>query len=295
MSIFISIASYEDPTLVRTIERALWRSNNPEDLVFGLGLQYEELPDLSSLPQSQLRILSWNPRTRPGIVKVRYEISQLFKDEDYFLMIDSHMQFTQGWDTKLVSVIKELQESTKTYKVIVFPLGLYGKEAMSSRFRIEQRTSKKLPLNVAAQPVNGRYIPEKEIEKISFMRVGQIFFDGRFIKEVGLDSRSQYNQEQAYLGYRAYLSGWDTYQYHQDLMTHDDSIYVASIDQVKAKEFGAVPEIDDSDEDMTMAYIYNTGPYAIPNAERTPDDFWSANRSFFEFTRAKALLDKHNH
>lgn len=292
MSIFVSIASYEDPTLVRTIQRALAMADRPDDLVFGLGLQYEQPPDLSFLPDSQQRVLYYNPSTRPGIVRIRYEISQMFQGEDYFLMIDSHMQFKAGWDSELISVLQGLQSDKKTYKIAVFPLGLYGEEAMTSRFRLTQNPSKTLPFTVGSQPVNGRGIPKKKLERISFMRVGQIFFDGRFISEVGLDSVSQYTQEQAYLGFRAYMAGWDVYQYHEDVMTHDDYEYLKAIDQVKAKEFGAVPEVYHAEEYMTMAYIYNKGPYAIENAEREPVDYWSFNLSFFEYVRAKKLLDK---
>ena len=291
MSIFVSIASFMDPTLTRTIQRAMDKADNPEHLVFGLGLQYEQEPDLSFVPDRQLRTISYHPDTRPGIVKIRYEISQLFDNEDYFLMIDSHMQFRQGWDTELIDVMKDLQVRTKNYKVAVFPLGLYGEEAMTSRFKLQQRHSDILPLVVGSEPINGRAIPKSKIEKISYMRVGQIFFDGRFISEVGLDSRSQYSQEQAYLGFRAFMAGWDVYQYHEDVMTHDDYEYIKAIDQIKAKQFGAVPEAHNAEEHMTMAYIYNKGPYAIKDAVREPADYWSFNLSFFEYTRAKKILD----
>lgn len=292
MSIFVSIASYEDPTLARTIQRALDTADDPDGLVFGLGLQYEEEPDLSFVPDKQLRTMSYHPHTRPGIVRIRYEISQMFDGEDYFLMIDSHMQFKKGWDTELISVIKDLQVAKKTYKIGVFPLGLYGEEAMTSRFSLKQEPSKILPFTINSRPENGRAIPKGKLEKISFMRVGQIFFDGRFISEVGLDSVSQYTQEQAYLGFRAYMAGWDIYQYHEDVMTHDDYDYLRAIDQIKAKQFGAVPETHNSEEHMTMAYLYNTGPYAIKDAVREPVDYWSFNLSFFEYVRSKKAMDK---
>jgi hypothetical protein len=280
-----------DPTLPRTIQRALAKADMPDQLVFGVGLQYDVEPDLSFIPDGQLRTISWNPANRPGIVKIRYEISKLFKDEDYFLMIDSHMDFVDGWDTKLINIIKSLQDSDNSYRVGLLPLGLYGDEAMGSRFDIEVYQAEGFPLCLNSVPVNTRYVPTQEIEQIYFMRVGQIFFDGRFIKEVGLDSISHYNQEQAYLGYRAFMSGWNVYQYHQNIMMHDDIDYLKQVDQIAAKQWGTVSEVQNSHRDMTMAYVYNTGPYAIANAVRTPEEYWNFNGCIDKFSELKMSLD----
>ncbi len=282
-----------DPTLPRTIQRALDKADNPDDLVFGVGLQYDVEPDLSFVPKNQLRKLSWKPDNRPGIVKIRYEISKLFDDEDYFLMIDSHMDFIDGWDTELINAIKHAQEINKSYRVILFPLNLYDGEAMGSRFDMEVAEMDDFPFCVNAIPVNIRYVPDTDIEQIPYMRVGQIFFDGNFIHEVGLDSISHYNQEQAYLGYRAFMSGWNTYQYHKSILVHDDQDYIASVNQEDAKKWGSVPEVENSYRDMTMAYIFNTGPYAIKKATRTPEDYWTYNGSYDKFISVKQRLESY--
>lgn len=295
MSIFLSIASFLDPTLTRTIRSAMDNADNPESLVFGLGLQYWEEPDLSEFPESQIRKLSWKPDDRPGIVKIRYEISRLLEDEDYFLEIDSHMRFSPGWDTDLVSKIQEMQQQLGTYKVVIFPLGVYPDGAMTSRFVLDLQESPDGSVTINSLPENGKAMPAKDTEIISYMRVGQIFFDARFIREVGLDPRSHYIQEQAYLGFRAFMTGWTVYQYHKDLMNHDDADYVAAVDQEEAKTWGTQEEIPNSEEDMTLAYIYNCGPYALPNAERTPMEYWSFNGCLEEFVNAKKILDELGH
>jgi hypothetical protein len=52
MSIFISIASYRDPELVRTIQSAIDNAAHPEELYFSVVLQEFERfqPDLSWVP-----------------------------------------------------------------------------------------------------------------------------------------------------------------------------------------------------------------------------------------------------
>lgn len=49
MSIFISIASYRDPELIRTIKSAIDNAANPEKLVFSIVVQDlpTDIPDLS--------------------------------------------------------------------------------------------------------------------------------------------------------------------------------------------------------------------------------------------------------
>jgi hypothetical protein len=292
MSIFISIASYLDPTLPKTIMRALKNADNPDELYFGLGLQYYNEPDLSGLPTKNIKTISWHPDTRPGIVKIRYEISRLFENQDYFLMLDSHMDFRPGWDTEIVSVLKGLQEKHGTYKIGLFPLGTYGDEAMSSYFRMQLDQAPDFPFFINSIPMNGRYVPTSKLEKISYMRVGQIFFDGRFITEVGLDPRSHYEQEQAYLGYRAYMAGWDIYQYHEELMLHlgNDPEYLEAVSGLE-KSWGTTEEVENCQRDMTMAYLYNIGPYAIKDAERTPIDYWTYNKSRYTYLLACSIFE----
>ena len=56
MSIFVSIASYRDPELVRTIKSAIDNASRPNEIYFGLVIQDfdKEIPDLSWLKNSTL-------------------------------------------------------------------------------------------------------------------------------------------------------------------------------------------------------------------------------------------------
>ena len=60
MSIFISIASYRDPELVRTITSAIDNASNPDQLYFGVVLQEFDkfAPDLSFVKNLALTIKS---------------------------------------------------------------------------------------------------------------------------------------------------------------------------------------------------------------------------------------------
>jgi hypothetical protein len=111
--IFISIAALEEPNLRKTIASALDSAEYPENISFGISLQYDQPPDLSFI-KNKVKTISYSPDidlpSAPGIIEIRSELRKLIDDESYFLQIDSHTRFEQGWDTKLVSDLKDLMK-----------------------------------------------------------------------------------------------------------------------------------------------------------------------------------------
>lgn len=110
-NIFISIAAYEEIDLVKTINNCLKNAKDPQNLFFGISLQYKDEPDLSFIKDQSL-VIRFDPNIRlgksPGIIKIRSEIRKLHNDQAYFLQIDSHTSFSKNWDEKLIQDIEEL-------------------------------------------------------------------------------------------------------------------------------------------------------------------------------------------
>jgi len=110
MKIFISIASYQDPLLEITIRSAYDNSDNPENLIFGICDQSSKPIDINSFNfKKQIRYEHINPLDSEGPCWARSKIQKNFNDEDYYLQIDSHMQFQQGWDSYLIKYIKKIK------------------------------------------------------------------------------------------------------------------------------------------------------------------------------------------
>ena len=92
MKIFISIASYQDPMLELTILNAYEKAKRPENLVFGICDQSLEPLNLDSFMfNQQIKYHHVFPIESGGPCWARKEIQKSFKDEDYFLQIDSHL------------------------------------------------------------------------------------------------------------------------------------------------------------------------------------------------------------
>ena len=109
MKIFISIASYQDPLLEATLRSAYDKSDMPKNLVFGVCDQSSKSLNLESVEfRSQIKYEHINPLHSEGPCWARSRIQNSFDDEDYYLQIDSHMQFEEGWDSYLIKYIKSL-------------------------------------------------------------------------------------------------------------------------------------------------------------------------------------------
>lgn len=106
--IFISIAAFEEPGLIRTINNALSKADSPDLLSFGIAMNYKNEPSLSSF-KNKISVIRDSDFERPGIVRMRSEIRNLIDDEEYFLSIDAHTDFLQSWDSKLIADLKELE------------------------------------------------------------------------------------------------------------------------------------------------------------------------------------------
>ena len=110
MKIFISIASYQDPMLELTILNAYEKAKRPENLVFGVCDQSLEPLNLDTFKfNQQIKYHHVFPIESGGPCWARKEIQKNFKDEDYFLQIDSHMRFEEGWDEYLINYIKKIK------------------------------------------------------------------------------------------------------------------------------------------------------------------------------------------
>lgn len=107
--ILVSMAAWEDTHLVDTMHKVLQSATHPENIVFGLGLNYEVEPDFSDFSNTIKIVRDKDVADgKPGIIRIREEIRKLVTDEEYFLGIDAHADFIDGWDQSLINDIDEL-------------------------------------------------------------------------------------------------------------------------------------------------------------------------------------------
>ena len=314
MSIFISIASFKDPTLVKTIKSALDNAKYPDNLIFGLGLQYEpeDVPDLSFLSARQKKVLYWRPEDRPGLIKIRYLLSQLYGYEHYFLMTDSHMEFVKDWDIKIYSYMNDARVKSghdKNILLIQSPMRIPGTDTIvvnDQKFCFVQHideqsyTQDKIhePYVVSIRPVNNVKTEFEEMELTTTWRSGAVVMPGSFIREVGFDPYTHGYHEEGYLSFKSFIKGWNIYQINTDMITHTPDDYYAAVwsNDTNNRSIYDVPKYFDNNNtlrDFSMAFIYNDfSKYAIKDPVKTAEEYWTANNQKELYWQIRAVADK---
>ena len=107
-TIFVSIASYCDAELPRTLDDCLAKARYPQNLRFGICWQYDARHpvDLERFRSDRRFRFSEHPIDESeGGSWARNISQQLFDGETYAMQIDSHMAFAPGWDSSLVGMM----------------------------------------------------------------------------------------------------------------------------------------------------------------------------------------------
>lgn len=132
--IFVSIPAWEDSHLIDTMNDIIKNADDPDNIIFGLGIKYENVPNFSSFISENIKIVKDDEvgDGRPGIIGIREAIRKLITDEQYYLSIDAHAEFIPGWDTKLKNDIEEL--TINNSKVIISRQATAKFEGQVSRY-----------------------------------------------------------------------------------------------------------------------------------------------------------------
>lgn len=258
--IFISVASYRDTELKYTLKSAVEMASQPSKLHFGIVYQGtdKDRPDFSFLPNYSL--ISMHPRDAKGAGYARSKAMSLYSDQEYYMQIDSHTQFVQNWDEKLVKQLKLAQSQTK-YKAIIsaYPLQ-YHREG--SKIFLQTKSTKEFSANPNKQRVKLKKTNEWTSERIEFddpkrkvpelsntVLGGFIFTYGSIVKDVPYDPEISFFGEEICFSMRAWTRGYDIYSPTEVLLYHfygrggqpkiwkDDSIRKISWKEIQAASY----------------------------------------------------------
>jgi hypothetical protein len=221
VTIFISIASYRDPELERTIHSALDNAANPQDLHFGVMLQEFErfAPDLSWVPNLTLNTI--HPKMARGAGYARAQIIPMYSGQDYFLQIDSHTIFEKNWDQICIDQYKKAQEISNNNKIILshFPPPFYVEP--DKTISIIKNSKTQLPYATKQKPMltkRGEWTAERVKltnknlpEQSTTILAGFVFSKGELIQEVPYDPEISFFGEELCFAIRAWTRGWDIY------------------------------------------------------------------------------------
>ncbi len=212
-TIFVQIPSYRDPECQWTIKDLFEKAKHPKQVFVGVCWQYD-----AELDQACFEIASPNPtntsnllfsveRSR-GIGWARWQAQKLYDDEDYFLMIDSHMRFVEHWDSKMIAEFGRC-ESDKPF-ISCYPPSYTPPDNLYPNPKVSVLKSKAFTKrgNLRFRSSNIREGLDRP-RPSAFLAGGYFFTKGSFAMEVPYDPRIYFNDDEICLSVRAYTHGWD--------------------------------------------------------------------------------------
>jgi len=226
--IFIAIASLLDSELPVTINDCIIKADNPENLSFGVCLQYdnnrkevaEDILDFYA-DKFNIRIKKYHWSESKGGCWARQIAQTLHKDEHYHLQIDSHSRLVKGWDTKCKKILNDLKKkSPKPFITLLPPLYKKNKE-LGVDYEYEHISNMNM-INIPklhyisheGWPDYSGYHNEQHLTEpmlVPLLYGGFIFSESNWIKDIEQDPEHYYAGEELALMIRSFTHGYDCY------------------------------------------------------------------------------------
>lgn len=232
MSIFISIASYRDTELTKTVRSLYENASNPDDLVFGIVSQdvSGKHPKFPYIPIHNLRQKNIHAREAKGAGYARKLAMELYEGEDYFFQVDSHMRFAKDWDTKLLKMLGQAQKIQGTDKIIlsqfpapyiIFSTGDDHFPKGDPDFWDEPSWTSVVNTWNGVWAGNREKMKSKKAPHYSHtILAGLLFAPGKIVDEIPYDERISFMGEELCFAIRAYTRGWHIYAPNEMIAWH---------------------------------------------------------------------------
>lgn len=292
-SIMILVPAYEDFDLPRTIEDAIGKAYKPTRLRFVIGLQYKNT-DINDFinkykDDDRFTFVTYNVDDRPGVNKIRHELSGYHNEEDYLLMIDSHMHFLMYWDQIIINRYSDMQKEFGSNVVWSRPMSQTPTLASETGEindvidwipAIDEHHQQSSHNGVIRQnQVSGSW-DGKPFKKSSWLTSHFAFMDARWIDEVGIESSVHQFCEEQLATIRTYMSGWDIYYdtllypIGHNVSKTNMALYGKEDAGYFDKQFGGVDSNEIKNEVTKFLLTGNSKVIALKNRARTVDDFY---------------------
>jgi hypothetical protein len=268
--IFVSIVSYRDPQLAPTILDCILKADFPDRVRIGVCQQRgeEELAIFHSYHDLIVLDVPWHMSN--GACWARSEAMKLWRNEDWYLQIDSHCRFASSWDTKLICAARAAESGkpvVSTYGCAFTPsrnTSLTG-EPLQVGFR--DFSSEGIPSFVPVQIPGWRKL--NRLYRARFLAAGFLFAPSSFIQEVPYDPDIYFLGEEITITLRAFTYGYDFFHPSEPIIWHEYKRHQAHkhwSDHVKPKgidrEWHVLDAISKAKVKQILTGCY-TGPYGL--------------------------------
>jgi hypothetical protein len=220
MRIFVSIASYCDPVLAFTLQRAVATASLPGRLHFGV-VEQSPAPSARVAPPgsgARLSQVHVDVADARGPCWARAIAMSLYDGEDWFLQLDSHMDFDPGWDEKLVGQAMALGAPERGLVVSTYPDAFRFVDGVPVRERptdgvLVQAVKRGTGFAPDHPVLTFEAHPLRQQDAVSAVHLGAgcLFAPGRIAQDFPYDPWLYFHGEEQALALRLYTHGWDLF------------------------------------------------------------------------------------
>lgn len=231
-SIFIAIASYRDPECAPTLRDMFAKAAHPERLNIGLCLQYDpqsepkcdvNIPEYST--QIHIERCHWSESN--GANWARTRALSFLTDQEYVLLIDSHMRFEPGWDETLIDLLARCPSDNpvlSTYCPNYEPpndLSVEPGYVLRMRVRTVTKLETMYLVSLAGVHVDVRTQDERlGLYPSPFCIANCIFTRAETFKKVPLDPYIHFWGDEMHYSARLWTHGYDIFQFDRAVLYH---------------------------------------------------------------------------
>ena len=225
--IFVSIASYRDTECQWTVKDLFDKASRPERVFVGICWQFIAAEDADCFEvrarPEQCRVIEVDARESRGVCWARSRIQSLWQGEEYFLQIDAHSRFAQGWDEIFLEMLRACGSERavlSAYPASYVPPGRLGKDIVTviSAKDFDDR-------GLLAFGSHGTPAAEAPARPTPtpFIGAGTLFGPSAIIREVPYDPYIYFNGEEITLAARLWTHGWDIFAPNRVTVYHEYS------------------------------------------------------------------------
>lgn len=287
LSIFVQIASYEDPELYKTIADAIEKSSKETNIVFGVHASYVNPNDISVPKTPQVKLIHTTPPNNLGLGASRSIAHSLYSGEDFYLQIDSHSRFKINWDLFLISEYYRYRWlGIEKPMITAYPVPFGYKDGVeffnnddwvnTIKFNYETETFKNLRFPKQTQTVN--------LTKSLFtpsVSGGSIFTKGPGVLP---NKKIMFMGEEIVIAAMAYTRGYDLVLPQQPYMYH---LYYGSCDASVAQRKLVWNEWTQLNKELSAASDREI--YEMFTQNKIGEDYLGTERTLKEFSEYSGL------
>jgi hypothetical protein len=219
--IFISMAAYRDPELGPTIEDCLAKASRPERLRFCVLWQRDPSESLSPHIAKRVELIEIDWRESRGAGWARAELMKRWDGEDWYLQLDSHHRFVEGWDELLLeqAASSGSERPVLTTCVAGYTPGEPLPDDPPMRLEFDAFTEDGILVTKASAIPDWQQLTRPY--RARFLCAHLLFAPGRFVLDVPYDPDLYFTGEEITLAVRAFTNGYDLFAPSRPIAWHE--------------------------------------------------------------------------